>query len=161
MPKRPPPRDDPEDVCATAVRLLARREHSTAELTRKLRERGFSAGSIEPGLERLRDGGYLSDRRFAGSLARHRAGQGYGSLRIRAELGQHGLGRAVIDEAIDDLDADWLEQAWVQLRRHFSQPPRTAPDRARMLRYLTLRGFTAEVARAAVAQWRESGHQPG
>ena len=161
VPKRQPPKDDPEEVCAAAVRLLARREHSTSELTRKLKERGFSNGLIEPGLERLREAGYLSDHRFAGSLARHRTAQGYGGLRIHAELSQHGLERTVIDAAIDDLDADWYEQAWVQMQRHFAQPPQTASERARILRYLTQRGFTAEVARAAVARWRESGHEPG
>lgn len=139
-----------------ALRLLARREHSAFELTRKLEQRGFTRATIGPGLERLRVAGYLSDARFAGSLARHRAAQGYGDLRIRAELGQHGMGHAVVDQALEELGVDWRAQALAQARRHFADAPETAAARARMLRHLTQRGFAASVASAALAEWCKS-----
>lgn len=139
-----------------ALRLLARREHSGLELRRKLHQRGFTETSIGPALERLRADGYLSDTRFAGSLARHRATQGYGDLRIRAELAQHGVGHSVVEQVLEELGADWCEQALAQARRHFVEPPATAGARARVLRHLGQRGFASSVARAALADWRKS-----
>ena len=156
MQSRSAPKDEPEEAYAAGLRLLARREHSPLELTRKLEQRGFTGGSIEPALARLRDAGYLSDARFAGSLARHRAGQGYGDLRIRAELGQHGIDHAVVDQALEELGVDWRAQALAQARRHFAEAPESSAARARMLRHLTQRGFASSVARAAVAEWSKS-----
>jgi len=153
---RSAPRDEPEEAYAAGLRLLARREHSGLELTRKLEQRGFTRASIGPALERLRVAGYLSDARFAGSLARHRAGQGYGDLRIRAELKQHGMERAVVDQALADLGVDWCVQALAQARRHFAEAPATSVARARMMRHLTQRGFASGVASAAVAEWSKS-----
>jgi regulatory protein len=161
VPSRQAPRDDPEHAFAAGLRLLARREHSTLELTRKLDQRGFTAAAIEPALERLREDGYLSDARFAGALARHRAAQGYGDLRIRAELAQHGLEQALADGALEELGGDWAEQALAQARRHFLKPPETAEARARVLRYLIQRGFAPGVARAALAAWAESVQKRG
>jgi regulatory protein len=153
---RSAPKDEPEEACAAALRLLVRREHSGPELWRKLQQRGFTAASIGPALERLRAAGHLSDERFAGSLARHRAAQGYGDLRIRAELAQHGIDHAVVEQALEELGADWCEQALAQARRHFLEPPVTAGGRARILRHLAQRGFASSVARAALADWRKS-----
>jgi regulatory protein len=145
------PRDDPEEAFGAALRLLARREHGTLELTRKLEQRGFAASAIGEAIERLRGAGYLSDDRFAGSLARHRLSQGYGEHRIRAELQQHGLDGACIRAAIESLGADWDALAADQARRHFGSRPVTAEDRQRVLRYLTQRGFSAAAARSALS----------
>nr|WP_296748743.1 regulatory protein RecX [Thioalkalivibrio sp.] len=156
MQSRSAPKDEPEEAHAAGLRLLARREHSTLELTRKLKQRGFTVASIEPALEQLREAGYLSDARFAGSLARHRAAQGYGDLRIRAELGQHGMKQVLVDQALAELGVDWRAQALAQARRHFAEAPETSAARARMLRHLAQRGFASSVARAAVAEWSKS-----
>jgi len=154
-------KDDPDAAYAAALRLLARREHSAVELRRKLDQRGFTAALITPALERLRGDGALSDERFAGSLARHRVGQGYGELRIRAELAQHGVEGSAAERALAELDADWVERASRQARRHFPGPPETGTDAARMLRHLTQRGFAPGVARRALADWEESVQKQG
>jgi regulatory protein len=161
VPSRPAPKDEPDEAYAAALRLLARREHSTLELERKLEQRGFTRASIEAARERLREDGYLSDARFAAALARHRGAQGYGDLRIRAELAQHGVEPALADSALEELGGDWAEQALAQARRHFPKPPETAEARARVLRYLTQRGFASGVARAALAAWLESVQKRG
>jgi len=158
---RKAPKDEPDAAYAAALRLLARREHSAVELRRKLNQRGFGAALITPALERLQGEGYLSDERFALSLARHRTDQGYGELRIRAELAQHGVEGSALERALAELDADWVERALRQARRHFLEPPETATDTARMLRYLTQRGFPPGVARRVLADWAESVQKQG
>lgn len=139
-----------------ALRLLARREHSAVELARKLAQRGFEPTAIAASLERLRGGGELSDVRFAHALARHRAGQGYGELRIRAELAQHGLRDDIADGALFELDVDWGRLALAQARRHFPAVPRDPAGTARVLRHLAQRGFPAPIARSALAEWMQS-----
>ncbi|HEY6837347.1 MAG TPA: RecX family transcriptional regulator, partial [Geobacteraceae bacterium] len=50
---------------AMAVRLLARRDHSTSELEQKLTRRGVAPATVAAVVARLTDKGYLDDRRFA------------------------------------------------------------------------------------------------
>lgn len=158
---RKAPKDDPDAAYAAALRLLARREHSTLELRRKLELRGFTAARVTGALDRLQDESYLSDERFAGSLTRHRVDQGYGELRIRAELAQHGLGGSAVDRALAELNLDWVERALRQCRRHFPGPPESDTEIARMLRHLTQRGFPLAVARRALTNWAESVQEQG
>lgn len=160
-PSRKPPRDDPEAAFAAGLRLLARREHSRAEIARKLDQRGFPSSVSGPVTERLLAEGYLSDTRFAASLARHRAGQGYGELRIRAELRQHEIDPGAVADAIAGLDTDWVELARLQLRRHFGAEGGAAAARERMRRHLAQRGFPSSVLREALQSGPESGQNPG
>ena len=53
-----------EGPLATAVRLLARRDHSEHELRAKLKQRGFSMTEIDAALERVKNEGYLDDERI-------------------------------------------------------------------------------------------------
>ncbi|HOP40860.1 MAG TPA: RecX family transcriptional regulator, partial [Geobacteraceae bacterium] len=50
---------------ATAVSFLSRRDHSEAELRRKLFAKGFPAEELDEAMARLRSAVYLDDRRFA------------------------------------------------------------------------------------------------
>lgn len=132
-----------------ALALLARREHSARELGAKLAHRGHSAEDSDDAIERLREQSYQSDERFAASVARHRAGQGYGPLRIRVELKSHGVDDATIRAAIAATEADWVANAAAQLRRHAGR--KTAKDaaaRARQAAFLLRRGFDAATVRA-------------
>src|SRR3546814_15324889 len=67
--------------------------------------------------------GWQDDARFATSLARMRAGSGYGPIRIRAELGTHGLDEVVIVQAFAALaeagEDVWRRQARNLARRRF------------------------------------------
>jgi regulatory protein len=159
--KRKPPKNDPQAAYDAALRLLARREHSPLELHLKLEQRGFSAETIKPGLEQLREQGYLSESRFAESFARHRLSQGYGELRIRAELRQHALGSELIGQALEALGADWHALAAAQVRRHFGAVPDEPQARQRVLRYLTQRGFPSSAVREALSRGSELGDGEG
>lgn len=132
-----------------ALQMLARRERSTRELADGLARRGHAAAEADAAIARLRAEHYQSDERFAAALARHRAGQGYGPLRIRAELRSHALDAAVIQAALDGLDADWAAVAAAQLRRHAGGKAATrAAERARHAAFLLRRGFDAATVRA-------------
>jgi len=132
-----------------ALALLARREHSARELGAKLARRGHSGDEADDAIRRLREQHYQSDERFATSVARHRAGQGYGPVRIRAELKSHALADAAIREAIASLDIDWVASAAAQLRRHGrAKAGSAAAARAKDAAFLLRRGFDAATVRA-------------
>ena len=62
-----------EPACTrVALELLARREHSHRELTRKLAARGFPADVIGPALDALERSGALANARFTDSFVRSR-----------------------------------------------------------------------------------------
>ena len=125
-----------------ALGLLARREHSRAELKTKLARGGHAADEAEAAIASLGSGALQSDARFAAALARSRAGQGYGPRRIVAELKSHAIGDALIREALAALDVDWAASARRQLERQYGAGRAVSPrDRARQAGFLLRRGF--------------------
>ncbi|MFB4204744.1 Regulatory protein RecX [wastewater metagenome] len=142
---------DDGDLCGEvrerAVRLLARREHSRRELCRKLEQRGYDADLVGEVVETLAGERLVSDERFAGEYVRSRSAQGYGPLRIRAELARRGVDDALIDPHLPDEDF-WLEQLRaIHDKRFGPRPPEGLREKARRGRYLSNRGFSADQVR--------------
>ncbi len=141
---------DPVLACRRrAMDLLARREHSRVELTRKLRARGFDTAVLGAALDGLEQDGLLADHRFAESFIRTRAGKGQGPVRIRAELATRGV--AAADELVRDSGVDWSGMA-VQTRckRFGPAAPDSFQERARQARFLHYRGFESDQIDAAL-----------
>ncbi len=133
-----------------ALGLLARREHSSRELTRKLTARGVDAVEARAAVDKLANAGWQDDARFAEALVRSRAGAGYGPIRIRAELGTHGLDREAVAAAMDGYEGEWAGNARELVRRRFG--PGVAEDRVLQRKaadFLIRRGFAAAHVRAA------------
>jgi regulatory protein len=132
---------EPADPKARAVRLLARREHSARELKRKLAQRGVSAADAASAIEELNKAGWQSDERYAEMLVRSRVSQGYGPVRIEAELEVAGVSAEGIRAALDAAGIDWREHAREAHAKKFGAPPKSSAERARQYRYLAGRGF--------------------
>lgn len=132
-----------------ALGLLVRREHSRRELTRKLTARGVEDEDARAAVDRMTAEGWQDDARFAEQLVRSRAGNGYGPLRIRAELGTHGLDREAVAAALAAWDGDWDEQARDLVRRRFPGGFDDLATRRKAADFLIRRGFSAEQVRAA------------
>lgn len=138
-------------VEATAVRLLARREHSRMELAQKLGARGVPAALLDEVLESLAARRLQSDERYAESLVTSRTGRGQGPVRIRRELAQRGVAAPLIDAALEAAAADWFELARQARRRRFGDdPPDGWNERVRQSRFLEYRGFSSEQIRFAL-----------
>jgi len=136
-----------------ALGLLVRREHSRKELARKLEARGVSTDEAEAAVERMAAEGWQDDARFAASVARWRSGAGYGPLRIRAELGTHGLDASVIAGAFAMLaeagEDDWQCRARELACRRFGDD--FAGDlvrRRKVADFLLRRGFDGDTIRS-------------
>jgi regulatory protein len=125
--------------------LLARRELTRWELRRKLGDRGFESEMIEQVLDALTLEGLQSDVRFAEGYVSHRAGRGYGPVRIIEELQARGVDSALIRECINKNDPEWGRRiAAVRTKRYGMKLPGDARERARQSRFLHYRGFTGE-----------------
>jgi regulatory protein len=128
-----------------ALSLLSRREHSRHELLLKLRQRfPEQEPDIHIALTELERKKYLVDQRFAETLARHRAQQGYGPNYIKQELRSH---QVMLDENYFQT-ADMLEAFFSGWQRKFKTRFRTIPqttlERAKLLRYFLQRGYWRE-----------------
>lgn len=155
MKKKPDPQGlaDPDEaeVRARALGLLARREHSLFELGRKLRLRGYGHELVNPVLEALCAEGLLSEARFAEGWLRSRAARGYGPAKIRAELCQRGLTDIQIRQVLAAANEDWGKSACAVRRKRFgTAQPASLSERARQVRFLESRGFSAEHIRQAL-----------
>jgi regulatory protein len=92
-----------------AVSLLSRRDHSEKELMTKLTQKGYTQGA-EEAIAKLRDGGYVSDERFARLYVRElQTFKKYGKRRIEQELFRKGIDREIIREVLEETDFDESE----------------------------------------------------
>ncbi len=137
--------DDFDAAYEAGVRLLARREHASRELQRKLTARGFSEAVTREVLDRLVQERYLSDDRFTEAFVRQRCEQGQGPLKIIAALGERGIDESLARHYLSLQEVDWLTQAREARRRRFGEaPPVDRKEWARQARFLASRGFSSE-----------------
>lgn len=140
---------DPSRIRSSALGLLARREHSTGELGKKLASRGFEKEATGMVLDELGRKGLLSDERYVASFIRHHAARGQGPVRIRGGLRESGVSPELIDRLLDEAEVDWVEAARDVRRKKFKGQPGTFSERAKQARFLQYRGFSQDHIRAA------------
>jgi regulatory protein len=130
----------------TAFDILARREHTRLELTRKLKAKEFSGNEIEEILEVLSKEGLQSDERYAESYVHMRRKRGYGPLKIKLELQQRGIPPELVDKHVEFNDEVWLKTACQAYKKKFAgKVLDTANERAKRMRFLQSRGFTGDI----------------
>lgn len=113
-------------LCRTkAIDLLSRREHSTFELTNKLRLRDFSKSEIEATLPLLKEKNYLNDRRFTEMFIITRLRKKpEGKIIIIKRLQQKGIPYSLADEIYDsvvssDFEKEVIQRAYEKLSKKF------------------------------------------
>jgi regulatory protein len=146
----PPDAQQPNEWAATqaaALRFLSIREHSRAELRRKLKGRAADA-LIDDILDDLGERGLQSDTRYAEGQVRLRLEKGQGPLLIRRDLGQTGIDPELIKAALADAAPDWPALLQALVKRKFGpEPPADYREATRRARFLAQRGFDAEMIR--------------
>ena len=126
-----------------ALRLLSMREHSRAELTRKLAPHAESEDQLRAVLDELQRAGHLSDARFVESLLQRRAPR-FGRLRIERELAEHHIDETHQRGLLSELASGERERALEVWRKRFGRPPQDLAERGRQYRFLAQRGFDGE-----------------
>ncbi|MDN4589868.1 recombination regulator RecX [Xenophilus aerolatus] len=135
-----------------ALRLLSQREHSRAELERKLARHEEEPGTLARALDELAAKDFISEARVVQSVLHQRAPR-LGAARVRQELQAKGIAPDAVAEAVSSLQATELERARALWQRRFDAPPSDAKERARQARFLLARGF----AGATVAKVLRTG----
>jgi regulatory protein len=119
------------------------REHSVAELRRKLAPHAENEAQVDGLIEELRRLGYLSDARFAQALA-NRRGERYGRRRVAWELDEHQVPQAERTAVLAGLAETERDRALAVWRKRFGTLPTSLAERARQHRFLAGRGFDGE-----------------
>ena len=132
-----------------ALRLLSQREHSRAELSRKLArhldaEDDASAARLEAVLDELEAKGLLSEQRAAEAVVARGAAR-YGERRLRQDLVGKGLGPELVARTLASTRGTELERARELWRRRFGTLAADAGERARQARFLAGRGFSTDI----------------
>ncbi len=142
-------------VRQSAYRILARRTHSSFELSRKLRRR-FDASLVDQIVEELQQKGYLDDLEAALERALHcRRVRHYGDRRIAADLTARGIDAKIVEvalaqvnqqhseaECLRELVSNWLKQ---------KGRPETAGQLKKLYDHGMRRGFPAPLLRQVLA----------
>lgn len=139
---------------ARALRFLSLREHSRAELSRKLAPYVQEGEDLELILNWLESGKYLSDQRFSESLAHRRQGR-FGNQKIFAELHSHQLKDVNIDELKLELQQSEGQRAIEVLHRKFPHSAQDASEKAKQMRFLAQRGFSNNAVHIAMRAQRD------
>jgi regulatory protein len=125
-----------------ALRLLARRDHSRAEMVRKLGEDG-NEETLAALLTRLEECGLLSDARFAEQFVSARSGR-FGTRRLQHEMRLRGVPEEDAGAALASVQQDETARARAVWARKFDAAPHDAKSWARQARFLQSRGFSAD-----------------
>jgi regulatory protein len=128
-----------------AQAILSRRDHSEAEVTLKLKRKGFSAADIAKTLAWLKNNHLLNDalfaRRYIESIVRSKP---VGPRWLRHKLRAKGVATSVITSALAELLPPEREKELAQaaVARWQRTHPDTAQDPQRLMRFLMSRGFS-------------------
>ena len=140
-----------------ALRLLAARSRSAAEIRRRLRRDGAVADRIERVVGTLVFRGFLDDATHARAVTRSRVrSRAASSRRIEQELHRQGVAPDVATEAINEVFADEaVDESAVALavarKRAALLADLPAPvQRRRLYGFLARRGYSPDIVRAAV-----------
>jgi regulatory protein len=133
-----------------ALRLLSTREHSRAELERKLTRFEEEAGQLAKVLDALAAKDFINEERVVESVL-HRRSAKLGASRIKQELQSKGLAPQAVAQAMDALRGSELERAREVWRKKFGQAPVDAAQRGKQMRFLAARGFGGDTIRRVVS----------
>jgi len=165
MPRQQPKPAPPPDPLEAALRLLALRARSAAEVRRALLRRGVPPTAVEEALATLTRRGYLNDAAFAAAYARERGvARRRGPRRVAADLGSRGVPREAAEAAVREafgpgeerrLAEAAADRKWRALARH----PRAVALR-RLAAHLSRQGFGPEVIAAVLRERFGGGELP-
>lgn len=141
-------------VLDCALRLLARREHSTKELSDKLKQKGFAYEEISEALDSCRRLNYQCDQRFTEVYIRSRIRQGYGPLKISQELKARGVDADLIYQEMQHQRAHWLTHALnVWEKKCKGQIDLSVQEIQKQQRFMLYRGFDMDIISQVVKEW--------
>jgi regulatory protein len=151
MPRQAPKRLDAGQLLDYALKTLGGSSQSMGQLRTKLRRRAAEPGDVDAVMLKLKEAGYLNDRRFAENFAAARLrNDGFGGMRVLRDLRQRQvapkLAEQVVRKTFEDTDELALAEAFlVRKYRGKALPQFLAEQKNLMAAFRRLRyaGFSA------------------
>ena len=140
----------PLSLTGRALRLLSAREHSRAELERKLLRFEEEPGALAKVLDALAAKDFINEGRVVDSVV-HRRSAKLGAARIRQELQAKGLEPVAVAQAVANLRSSEMERALAVWRKKFGSQPQGAAERGKQMRFLASRGFGGDTIHKVVS----------
>lgn len=149
---------DQSELYQYGLDCLGRREYCRSELSRKMADRCKDAVLVTQVLDQLEAKSYLSDTRFVEMRVRNRVLNGYGPLRITADLRERGVDDTLIEAELNRIE-DWADKARLAYIKRFGDTsnnginPTITTDKTLLLkhrRYLYQRGFNFDMIKEAL-----------
>jgi regulatory protein len=133
-----------------ALQILMRRDHSCAELNKKLQTRGFNRQEIQGTIDVCIDLGYLDDERFADAYLGQLQNRGYGINGIKHKLYSKGIPKDIISTCIasrcaDNVELDICRQVLEKKLRGLAGNNSLRDLRSKLQRFLFGRGFSSHI----------------
>jgi regulatory protein len=147
--RSPKPEATAHSTYVAALRLLARRELSEAQIRQRLARKGFPDDEIDAAVERLKGERAIDDARVAAAIARTETGvKRRGQLRVRRQIESAGIApetaRAAVDAVFGEVDADALLLAALGRRLRGDRPIADDREFQRLYRFLVGQGFESD-----------------
>jgi regulatory protein len=140
----------PLSLTGRALRLLSAREHSRAELERKLAPFDEPPGALAKVLDTLAAKDFINEDRVLASVLYRRSAK-LGTARIKHELQSKGLAPEAVAQAVSELKTSEPERAFAVWRKKFGAAASTPAERAKQVRFLASRGFGGEAIARVVS----------
>jgi len=137
-------KSQPPSLRVRAMRYLARREHSRAELRAKLAPHVQEGEDVDAVLDELEKRNWLSDARAAEQMVNIKRAR-FGAQRIAHELRQKGIAENLIGTTLPRLKETELEAARNVWQKKFRTAPKDQKEKAKQVRFLQSRGFALDV----------------
>jgi len=154
-----------DKVLQKALKILAARPRSEGQLRDRLHAvPGVDRSTLDDCIARLKEMGFLDDRRYAESYALYRSGaKPMGRSRVARELSLKKVAKSTIDEALDSVfdpseEEKLIDRAIEKRIRTRGRPDDQAASR-RMFQHLARLGFNYELIIRKVRALRETGDQ--
>lgn len=138
----------------TALRLLAQRSLSEAELRQRLAKREFPADAIDAAVQAMRGYRYLDDKKLAESVRLAAERRGKGPQWIQATLRRRGVASHLAEQASLVDVQDQVAQASALLLQRFPKGIGDARTRQRAFRFLCSRGFSQGSVYTALGKFK-------
>ena len=144
-------------VIRLAVRFLAQRERTVAQVERFLRSRGVDPPHIEQAMCRLTDLRYLDDLAYVQRWVEKRlATKPMGPERLKAELQAKGISDGVADRVLTEVFRSNGEEIVARRALETKSPRGRRPTLIDMARFLHRRGFSDEVIDRMMTKFKRS-----
>lgn len=163
-PRRAPRKLDPDALWDYALRILAQRPYSSAEIKLKLSRRSESPAAVATVLGKLREYGLADDQKFSETFAAARLqNQKFGSMRILRELrGKHvasGVAQTAVEKTFAGVDETELARRFLEKKFRGKNLPEFLKEEKQLAsayRRLRTAGFSGRAAFDALRSYSKS-----